>query len=47
MATMAIDKGIPIEQVQKLIGHIRTDTTMKYAIVNQNNVKNPHRKYIT
>lgn len=47
MATMAIDKGRPIEQVQKLLGHIKIDTTMEYAMVNQNNVKNSHRKYIT
>ena len=47
MATMAIDKGMPIEQVQKLLGHINIDTTMEYAMVNQNNVKNSHRKYIT
>ena len=47
MATIAIDKGMPIEQVQKLLGHIKIDTTMEYAMVNQNNVKNSHRKYIT
>ena len=47
MATMTIDKGMPIEQVQKLLGHIKIDTTMEYAMVNQNNVKNSHRKYIT
>lgn len=47
MATMAIDKGMPIEQVQKLLGHIKIDTKMEYAMVNQNNVKNSHRKYIT
>ena len=47
MATMAIDKGMPIEQVQKLLGHIKIDTTMEYAMVNQNNVKNSHRKFIT
>ena len=48
MATMAIDKGMPVEQVQKLLGHIKIDTTMEeYAIVNPNNVKNSHRKYIT
>ena len=46
MATMAIDKGMPIEQVQKLLGHIKIDTTMEYAMVNQNNVKNSHRKYV-
>jgi site-specific recombinase XerD len=46
MATKAIDKGMPIEQVQKLLGHTKIDTTLQYAMVNQNNVKNSHRKYI-
>ena len=46
MATRAIDKGMPIEQVQKILGHSQIDTTMQYAIVNQNNVKAGHRKYI-
>lgn len=46
MATRAIDKGMPIEQVQKILGHSQIDTTMQYAIVNQNNVKDSHRKFI-
>lgn len=46
MATRAIDKGMPIEQVQKILGHSQIDTTMQYAIVNQNNVKAAHRRYI-
>lgn len=46
LATNAIDKGMPIEQVQKLLGHARIDTTMHYALVNQNNVKLSHRKYL-
>lgn len=46
MATRAIDKGMPIEQVQKILGHSQIDTTMQYAIVNQSNVKNSHQKYI-
>ena len=46
LATMAIDKGMPIEQVQKLLGHVKIETTMHYAMVNQNNVKISHRKYI-
>jgi len=46
MATRAIDKGMPIEQVQQLLGHQQIDTTMKYAMVNQNNVKNSHKKFI-
>lgn len=47
MATRAIDKGMPIEQVQRLLGHSQIDTTMQYAIVNQNNVKTSHQKYIS
>ena len=47
MATRAIDKGMPIEQVQKILGHSQIDTTMKYAMVNQSNVKTSHQKYIS
>jgi site-specific recombinase XerD len=47
LATMAIDKGMPIEQVQRLLGHQSVDTTLQYAMVNQNNVKNSHRRYIS
>lgn len=46
MATRAIDKGMPIEQVQKILGHSQIDTTMRYAIVNQSNVKNSHQKFM-
>lgn len=46
LATMAIDKGMPIEQLQVLLGHKRIDTTLQYAMVNQNNVKASHKKYI-
>ncbi|GHU91755.1 tyrosine recombinase XerC [Clostridia bacterium] len=46
LATRAIDKGMPIEQVQKLLGHVKIDTTMHYAQVQQTNVKNSHRKFI-
>jgi site-specific recombinase XerD len=46
LATMAIDKGMPIEQVQQLLGHTNVDTTLQYAMVNQNNVKASHRKYL-
>ena len=46
VATRAIDKGMPIEQVQKMLGHSQIDTTMQYVIVNQNNVKASHQKYI-
>ena len=46
LATKAIDKGMPIEQVQQLLGHVKIDTTMQYAMVSQNNVKISHRKYI-
>lgn len=47
MATRAIDKGMPIEQVQKILGHSQIDTTMQYAMVNQSNVKTSHQKYMT
>lgn len=46
LATRAIDKGMPIEQVQKLLGHQKIDTTLNYAMVNQNNVKMSHSKYL-
>lgn len=47
LATVAIDKGMPIEQLQHLLGHKRIDTTLQYAMVKQNNVKIAHRKYIS
>lgn len=46
LATTAIDKGMPVEQVQQLLGHSKIDTTMQYAMVSQNNVKESHRKYL-
>lgn len=46
LATVAIDKGMPIEQLQRLLGHQRIDTTLQYAMVKQSNVKTAHRKYI-
>ena len=47
MATRAIDKGMPIEQVQKILGHSQIDTTMQYAMVNQANVRDSHRRFIS
>lgn len=46
LATMAIDKGMPIEQLQRLLGHQKIDTTLQYAMVKQSNVKLAHKKYI-
>lgn len=46
LATLAIDKGMPIEQVQQLLGHQSIDTTLQYAMVNQENVKNSFKKFI-
>lgn len=46
LATKAIDKGMPIEQVQKMLGHAKIDTTLEYAMVNENNVKISHKKYL-
>lgn len=45
MATRAIDKGMPIEQLKKILGHSQIDTTMQYAMVNRTNVKTSHQKY--
>ena len=47
MATRAIEKGMPYEQGQRLLGHEQIDTTLRYALVNHNNVKLSHRKYIS
>ena len=47
LATKAIDKGMPVEQVQKLLGHSKIETTMEYAMVDQGNVKISHRKYLS
>ena len=47
LATRAIDKGMPFEQVQRLLGHSKIDTTMQYAMVDQENVKLSHRKFIS
>ena len=47
LATMAIDKGMPIEQLQRLLGHQRIDTTLQYAMVKQSNIKIAHKKYIS
>ena len=46
LATMAIDKGMPIEQLQQLLGHKKIDTTLQYAMVKQSNVKISHQRYI-
>lgn len=46
LATNAIDKGMPIEQVQRLLGHKKIDTTLHYAMVKQQNVKLAHKKFI-
>jgi len=46
LATRAIDKGMPIEQVQEMLGHSRIETTMHYALVNESNVRLSHRKYL-
>ena len=47
MATTVIDSGMPVEQVQQLLGHEKIDTTMQYAMVKQSNVKSAHKKYLS
>lgn len=46
LATMAIGKGMPVEQVQHLLGHASIETTMQYAMVDEDNVKLSHKKYL-
>ena len=46
LATKAIDKGMPIEQVQHMLGHTKIDTTLEYALVDDTNVKISHKKYL-
>lgn len=46
LATKAIDKGMPIEQVQHLLGHTKIDTTLGYAMVDDENVKISHKKFL-
>lgn len=46
LATNLINRGVPIEQVQQILGHSKIDTTLIYAIVNQNNVKLNHERFI-
>ena len=46
VATRAIDKGMPVELLQRLLGHSKIETTLEYAMVNQANVKMSHRRFI-
>ena len=46
MATNALNRGMPLQEVQKILGHAKTDTTMSYCTVFQDNVKLSHKKYI-
>lgn len=45
-ATTALRKGMPIEQVQLMLGHEQIDTTMIYAKTDTKNVKYSHDKYM-
>ncbi len=45
-ATDALNKGMPIEQLQKLLGHENIETTLIYAEVSNDSIKNGHQKYI-
>lgn len=46
MATRALRAGMPIEQIQVILGHSSIETTRIYAKVNQDDVKYAHRKYV-
>ena len=45
-ATVALNKGMPIEEVQIMLGHEQIDTTLIYAKVKNSNVKSSHEKYM-
>lgn len=45
-ATTAIDRGMGIVDVSKLLGHQRIDTTMEYITTNSESVKNNHKNFI-
>lgn len=45
-ATDALDRGMPVEEIQQILGHENIATTMIYAEVSEKNVKTHHKKYI-
>ena len=47
MATNILNKGMPIEEVKEILGHVKLDTTMIYCQVGRENVKHSHRKYMS
>lgn len=46
-ATLALNRGMPIDQVQKMLGHEQIATTLIYAQAAQENVKQSHKKYLS
>ena len=46
-ATLALNRGMPIEQVQKMLGHENIETTTLYAIASEEALKMNHKKYVT
>lgn len=45
-ATMALNRGMPIEQVSKMLGHESVETTQIYLDLNEESLKNAHKKYV-
>ncbi len=45
-ATLALRRGMPIEQVSKMLGHEQLSTTQIYLDLSEEEVKQTHRKYV-
>lgn len=45
LATLMLQRGTPIAEVQKILGHVNINTTMIYAKVSDEDVKVSHMKY--
>ena len=45
LAILMLQRGTPITEVQKILGHVNINTTMIYAKVAESDVKTSHMKY--
>lgn len=45
LATNLLDKGMPLEQVQRILGYKKIETTLIYANVNQQMTRMNHQKF--
>lgn len=45
-ATLALRRGMPIEQVSKMLGHEQLDTTKIYLDLTEDDLRQAHKKYV-